>query len=250
VNRNRGPYRIQQFAELAGVTVRALHHYDRLGLLEPRRTDNGYRVYEERDLVRLEQIVVLKLVGLSLKDIRALGRSDSNLEVALRRQQRVLAEKRRLIDLASAAIAAAEQSIDRTGEPDWVLIRRIIKEIEMQNNTDWATKYYTPGAREKVEARRAEWTPELQERVSRQWAELLTDVQAALGDDPASDRGQQLAARWRELVRGFTAGDPDVQHGVNAMWADQDNWPSGPREQYRIDPAIQEWIVKAMQAHA
>ena len=50
-------YRIHEFAELAGVTVKALHHYDRLGLLKPRRTDSGYRLYDERDLERLEQIV-------------------------------------------------------------------------------------------------------------------------------------------------------------------------------------------------
>ena len=49
-------YRAQQFAELAGVTVRTLHHYDRLGLLKPRvRTEGGYRLYGDSDLARLEQ---------------------------------------------------------------------------------------------------------------------------------------------------------------------------------------------------
>ena len=62
----------QQFAELAGVTVRTLHHYDRLGLLRARRTEAGYRVYRESDLERLEQIVALKFVGLPLKRIKTL----------------------------------------------------------------------------------------------------------------------------------------------------------------------------------
>src|SRR5262245_63641412 len=66
-------YRAKEFAELAGVTVRTLHHYDRLGLLEPSaRTASGYRLYTDRDLVRLEQIVVLKFVGLPLEQIRRL----------------------------------------------------------------------------------------------------------------------------------------------------------------------------------
>ncbi|HEX8763820.1 MAG TPA: MerR family DNA-binding transcriptional regulator, partial [Candidatus Acidoferrum sp.] len=43
-------YHVQEFAELAGVTVRALHHYDRLGLLMPSRTEAGYRLYYLRDL--------------------------------------------------------------------------------------------------------------------------------------------------------------------------------------------------------
>ena len=49
-------YRVAEFAEMAGVTVRALHHYDRLGLLKPRRTRSGYRLYSPRDIERLEQI--------------------------------------------------------------------------------------------------------------------------------------------------------------------------------------------------
>jgi DNA-binding transcriptional MerR regulator len=53
----RPVYRVRAFAELAGVTVRALHHYDRLGLLKPRRTAAGYRVYTTADLPTLEQIV-------------------------------------------------------------------------------------------------------------------------------------------------------------------------------------------------
>jgi len=41
-------YKIQEFAELAGITVKALHHYDRVGLLKPSRTRTGYRLYTEQ----------------------------------------------------------------------------------------------------------------------------------------------------------------------------------------------------------
>jgi DNA-binding transcriptional MerR regulator len=57
-------YQAREFANIAGVTVRTLHHYDRLGLLTPRRTLAGYRVYAARDLEVLEQIVVLKFIGI------------------------------------------------------------------------------------------------------------------------------------------------------------------------------------------
>ena len=60
-------YKVREFATLAGVTVRALHHYDQLGLLTPmRRTGSSYRLYSERDLARLEEIVVLKFLGIPL----------------------------------------------------------------------------------------------------------------------------------------------------------------------------------------
>src|SRR5664279_3181956 len=93
-------YRAQEFAELAGVTVRALHHYDRLGLLKPsHRSEAGYRLYSDRDLVRLEQIVVLKFLGLPLRSIGTLlEREQDTLPDTLRRQQAVLVDKRNQLD--------------------------------------------------------------------------------------------------------------------------------------------------------
>ena len=82
-------YKAQEFAERAGVTVRTLHHYDRLGLLSPSgRTEAGYRLYGDRDLVRLEQILALKFIGFPLREIRRLLKRDAkDLPGALRRQR-------------------------------------------------------------------------------------------------------------------------------------------------------------------
>ena len=69
-SRSEKLFQAREFAALTGVTVRTLHHYDRLGLLKPSRyTRAGYRLYSERDLSRLEQIVALKFIGFSLKEI-------------------------------------------------------------------------------------------------------------------------------------------------------------------------------------
>jgi MerR family transcriptional regulator, thiopeptide resistance regulator len=65
-------YRAHEFAQLAGTTVKALHHYDRLGLLKPRRSPAGYRMCCDQDLTRLEQIIALKFLGLPLKQIKLL----------------------------------------------------------------------------------------------------------------------------------------------------------------------------------
>lgn len=242
-------FRAREFAKLAGVTVRALHHYDRLGLLRPgQRSRAGYRLYERRDFGRLEQIVVLKFLGMPLKQIRGLLEKESGLPLALRRQQAVLREKRRQLDQAIAAIDNAQAACGSGREPDWKLFQYIIQEIEMQNSMDWSKKYYSPEAQAKVEERKKLWSPELQEKVSREWAELIAEVEAALGEDPAGARAQALAARWRKLVEGFTGGDPDIQKGLNRMWADQDHWPVSTRQSFAIKPAVQEFIVKAMRA--
>src|SRR4029079_6078924 len=86
-------YRVRAFADLAGVTVRALHHYDRLALLRPRRTRSGYRLYTLPDLQRLEQIVALKFLGLPLKQIKTvLDRDARSLPAVLQAQRRALEE--------------------------------------------------------------------------------------------------------------------------------------------------------------
>lgn len=64
-------YTVGSLAKLAGVTVRALHHYEDEGLLHPERTTSGYRRYGAADVERLQQILLLRSCGLSLGDIRA-----------------------------------------------------------------------------------------------------------------------------------------------------------------------------------
>src|SRR3954452_22043244 len=141
---------------MAGVTVRTLHHYDRLGLLRAGRSGAGYRVYREGDLERLEQIVALKFLGLPLKQIRELlERNGRDLPSVLRVQRAALEEKRRMLDRAIQAIRAAEQ------QPTPALLKNIIEAIEMQDNKNWTEKYYSPEAQAKIDARRQEWTPEL-----------------------------------------------------------------------------------------
>ena len=69
----RHTYTVQQLARLAGVSVRTLHHYDHIGLLKPSaRTEAGYRLYGEADLLRLQQILFFKEFDFPLADIQAI----------------------------------------------------------------------------------------------------------------------------------------------------------------------------------
>lgn len=244
-------YRVQEFAALAGVTVRALHHYDRLGLLKPVRTEAGYRLYGLRDFERLEQIVALKFLGIPLKQIGTLfHRKAPALPEALRMQRRVLEEKRRLLDSAINAIREAEQATRPGERPDSAVLKKIIEVIEMQDNMDWSKKYYSEEAQAKIEVRKQLWSPENQERWSREWSELFRDVEAALGEDPASAKAQGLAARWKKLVEGFTGGDLQITVGLSKLHQDRANWPANMQQ--RMQPFsnknVWEFIQKASAA--
>ncbi len=236
-----------EFAELAGVTVRALHHYDRLGLLKPLRNGSGYRLYRERDLERLEQIVALKFLGLPLKDIRKLLESAApELPEALRMQRSALEEKRRQLDQAIAAIRDAESAVSAGRRADAPLLKKIIEAIEMQQNNDW-TKYANEAAREKLATRQQQWTPELQEQCTRDWTQLIGEVQAAMnaGMDRNSPEAQALAARWKKLVEGFTQGDPDLTQAASNAWNDRTNWTEKQKQQaggFHVSPEMMRWV--------
>jgi DNA-binding transcriptional MerR regulator len=248
-------YRIKEFAELAGTTVRALHHYDRLGLLKPQRSGAGYRMYSLSDLQRLEQIVALKFLGIPLKQIKSLlDRNALELSDALRMQRRVLEDRRRLLDSAISAIHEAEAAIGPGKPPNAALLKKIIEVIEMQNNTDWAKKYYNEAVTEKIEQGKQRWSPELQERVTKEWTDLFRAVEAAIagGEDPGSEAAHALGTRWKKLVEGFTAGDPEVSAGLNRLYADRPNWPASARQQMApfSNPKVWEFIHKVVSCKA
>src|SRR5690606_41967328 len=64
-------YTVKQLARLAGVSIRTLHHYDQIRLLRPKtRTAGGYRVYGEAELLRLQQILFYRELGVPLEESR------------------------------------------------------------------------------------------------------------------------------------------------------------------------------------
>jgi DNA-binding transcriptional MerR regulator len=223
-------YKVNEFAQVAGVTVRTLHHYDRIGLLKPGGySSSGYRLYRKHDLVRLQQIVTLKFIGFSLTQIKQLLNSNSfNLRAALNQQREILAERRRQLDQAVTAIERAEALLETNDEPDWQAFKRIIEVINMQNNMDWTKKYYSEDAQNKIAERGQMISPEALEKAQNDWSTLIAEVEQAVveGVSPTSDRAAALATRWRELILGFTGGDKEIQAGLNKMYSDHANWPT------------------------
>lgn len=252
--RVQGVYRVQAFAELAGVTVRALHHYDRLALLKPRRTASGYRLYSPPDLERVEQIVALKFLGLSLKQIKTvLGRDSRSLVDVLRAQRRALEDKRRRLDKAIGAIGSVERAIQPGRPADASVLRRIIEVIEMSDQKDEMKKYYNDAAWLELSRRREQMTERLREIAmegTRKWQALFADVTASLDADPAGPVAQALADRWKTLIEEFTGGNQDIKEGIGRAWKDRDNWSDAMRAQSTefADPRVWEFIKSACAA--
>jgi DNA-binding transcriptional MerR regulator len=81
-------FRTSQFAHRAGVTIRAVRYYDKEGLLKPSgHTEVGHRLYSEQDYASLQKILTLKLIGLTLEEIKNIIKDDSSPTAICQRVQ-------------------------------------------------------------------------------------------------------------------------------------------------------------------
>lgn len=109
-------YTVGEVAARFGLTVRTLHHYDETGLLHPsERSTAGYRLYTERDLVRLQHIVVYRRLELPLEEIRGLLDEGGAIDHLLRQRERVMSRLDEMRDLVVAIDNALEKEM--TNQP-------------------------------------------------------------------------------------------------------------------------------------
>src|SRR5688572_26308475 len=102
-------YTVKAVADIAGVSVRTLHHYDEIGLLKPAaHSAAGYRLYAERDLERLQQILFFKELGFDLREIKRVL-SDPTFD-----RRRALTEHRALLLERQERLRRLIASVDRT----------------------------------------------------------------------------------------------------------------------------------------
>ena len=231
-------YRVHELADVAGVTVKALHHYDRLGLLTPQRTDAGYRVYSENDLERLEQILVLKRLGFGLTRIKRLMDPSSPATStpptdAWRLHRRHLEDQRERLSSAIRILEGAEAQIHPGAPPTPFVVKQLVGAVAMHDHLGDVRTFLNGGApgepgelgkqlgkkRGKNDAR-----PTSRRLPTADWLALYLDVQTAIDADPNGPEAQSLFARWLALVEAETHNDPAVRIGWMNAWADRRHW--------------------------
>lgn len=229
--REKTLYQAKEFARLTGVTVRALHHYDYLGLLKPSRSESGYRLYGEQELARLQQVITLKFIGLSLKEIKALlGQKKFDLQSTLLMQKEAIQSKQKKMAAIAKAIDRADRSLKATEELDWSLFKTIVEEIEMENKMEWMKNYYTEEQRAELSKR---WHPDMQEQATKDWNSLMQEAEALANGDPAGPKAQALAEAFEKQIRAFTGGNPEIAQSLNKLYQDKDNWPKEAMQEWR-----------------
>jgi DNA-binding transcriptional MerR regulator len=221
----RGSYRVREFADLAGVTVKALLHYERLGLLAPTRSPSGHRLYSARDLHRLRLVIALKHVGIALVNMRGLIDADSaTLQMRLVAHRDVLAREREHLVQAERAVALVEEGL-RHAPSDGSGLSRLVDVIEMPREAVQMKRYFSADVWERARSVYERWPDE-------HLIDLFREIAAAIPEGPATEHAANLLQRWKTLEDSLwrdLASDPDVarklRDGFGRAWMDRNNWP-------------------------
>lgn len=127
---------IKEFSKLTKVTVRTLHHYDSIGLLGPSiRQSNGYRLYSEADLLKLQQILALKFFGFELSEIQGLQKENSNTFRHFQNQKQVLTQKISQLSRAKRALESVISDLEQNEFINWKKTLKLIEEYQMVQET-------------------------------------------------------------------------------------------------------------------
>lgn len=217
--------KVKEVADLVGISVRTLHHYDEIGLLTPDETsESGYRLYSDQNLEMLQQILFFRELDFPLKKIKEIISSPKfdRLE-ALELHRQVLREKRARIDSMLA-------TIDKT-------IRHYKGEIEMTNQEKFAGFRF--GENPYEEEARKRWGDEAVDRSNARINGMSKAEQKALEDtmneiyrklatlrhgSPASAEAQAAIGEWYDFLKTLGEYSLDAFKGLGQMYVDDERF--------------------------
>ncbi len=241
-------YTVKQLARYAGVSVRTLHHYDAIGLLQPARRRNGYRQYGQAEVLRLQQILFFRELGFSLEEIKEiLSRPDFNVLEALE-QHRTLLQKR------SERLHMLLETVDKTID-------------SLRGERDMSIKEYYEGfADEQVEAYRKEArerygetaVEESEQRVLKMGKEKFAALQAegqrifsAMADNmdkgPESEAVQGLLKEWRNWLEHFHHYSDEAVLGLAQAYSRDKRFADYYE---KIKPGLAAFITEAVEVYS
>lgn len=206
----QGYMTVGEFAKKMGVTVRTLQYYDREGVLSPSAvSEGGRRLYTDKDLIQLHQILSLKHLGFSLGDIKnrlialdtpaAVAAALEEQAAAIREKVETLSESLRQIDALRAEVLQM-QTVNFKKYAD------IIVNLQMNNAFYWLIKHFDDTTldhmRDRFDQDSGLKMIETFNQLQREALQLQAD-----GVPPDSERGQQFAKAFWDMVTAFTGGD-------------------------------------------
>lgn len=243
-------YSIAHVARMSGITSRTLRHYDEVGLLSPAFTGaGGYRYYEPDQLLRLQEILVLRELGLGLEQIReVLDRGTDRVSALREHHERLVAERDRFDRLARTV----QQTIDTLEEGGEMnaqdLFTGIPRDSEKAHELAEEAEQRWPGASDSHSKVKG-WSDEKWQAVQREGgeaserlAQLLREGVAA--DDPRTIDAVDAHYRW---ILHFWTPNRESYTGLGRLYADDERFSANFE---RIEPGLAAYLADALAAYA
>ncbi|MES2316205.1 MAG: TipAS antibiotic-recognition domain-containing protein [Pseudomonadota bacterium] len=229
--------KVGELAKRAGLTVRALHHYDHIGLLSASaRSDAGYRLYDRSDIARLHQIQALRRFGVALSDIGAfLASPGARLPAIVDQQICALTRQIEQASVLRTQLTRLKGQLDAGEEPELADWLTTLEQMTMYD------KYFTQEQRERLPFFSAP------NASTEEWKALVERCHAlmAANTPPSDPHAQELACRWMRMLARDTGGDAAMVVQLNAMNASE---PSA-RERNRITPELSAYVQQALTSY-
>ncbi len=241
-------YTVKQLAKMAGVSARTLHFYDEVGLLKPAQYgENGYRYYEDADMLRLQQILFYKELDFRLEEIRAIiSAPDFDLVSALEGHRASLIKR-------AERLAHLIQTIDHTilhlkGKAE-MSKKQFFEGFDEKQEAEYekeALEMYDP---ETVRASYKRWksyTAADKQRIGEEGNAVYEAFLAAIPLGPASPQAQAAAAAWHKHMQYFWSPNDEQLLGIASLYTDDPRF----RKNYdRIDPRLAEFVREAVKVY-
>ncbi len=201
---------VKELSQLTDVSVQTLHHYDRVNLLKPSiRLPNGYRVYSEKDLSKLQQIIALKFFGFSLSQIKSLLSKNENIIDHFTIQSSLLEKKANTLLEASQTLKNIIAGCSHNKSIPWETIIKLIEVFRMMQTLEktWAGKPLTQEELKEYASFEHEMKNKFSESerkaFEKGWDDLVNEINSNLKKDPWSDIGLALGERCMEWVNSY-----------------------------------------------
>jgi DNA-binding transcriptional MerR regulator len=243
-------YTIGQLARMAGVTVRTLHHYHHIRLLRPAaRTEAGYRLYRQDDLLRLQQILFYKELDLPLDEIRQIldDPSFDPLQALAHHRQVLRGRMERLARL----LDTIDSTIDRLTEADMTLTDEELyagftpEQIERYQRE--AREMYDPALVAESERRVRQMTREQWTALQAEGDEVTRGLAALMDRPPGDPEVQALIARHHAWLEHFYPASAELYAGLGQGYATHPDFRAF-YDRYRTDLA--DFMAAAMAHYA
>src|SRR5579872_7295330 len=181
---------VKDLSKLTQISVQTLHHYDRIGLLKPSiRLPNSYRLYSEKDLLKLQQIIALKYFGFELAQIKTLLAGEVDMLDQFSVQSRFLEEKAKTMFEASNTLKSILSDCSRDQSIPWESIIKLIEVYRMTQQLEktWAGKVLNQEELKQYvdfeQGLKNRFTASEQKICEQSWNDIVQEVSASLKTD-------------------------------------------------------------------